>query len=98
MGSSNLGQTIHGSDIIFDFELRTTLIATYLSVTHNSERISIVPGLKGTCDFLSVIGKLYCCFCVHKKHQVVTPLEAGKYEETWISVASYIKDSVAEVN
>lgn len=38
MGSSNLGQTIRGSDIIFDFELRTTLIATYLSVTHNSER------------------------------------------------------------
>ena len=40
--------------------------------------ISIVTGLRGTCQFLSVIGKLYRCFGVHKKHQVVPPLEADK--------------------
>ena len=52
--------------------------------------------MQGTCEFLSVIGKLYQCFGVHK-HQVVTPLEADKYEETLMSVASYIKHSVDEV-
>ena len=59
--------------------------------------ISTVTGLQGTCEFLSVIGKLYQCFGVHKKHQVVTPLEADKYEETLMSAASYIKHSVDEV-
>ena len=59
--------------------------------------ISIVTGLQGTYEFLSVIGKLYRCFGVHKKHQVVTPLEVDKYEETLMSVAIYIKHSVDEV-
>ena len=41
--------------------------------------------------------KLYRCFGVHKKHQVVLPLEVDKYEEKLMSVASYIKHSVDEV-
>ena len=62
-------------------------------MTHNSERFLLLLD----CEFLSVIGKLYCCFGVHKKHQVVTPLGADKYEETLMSVASYIKHSVDKV-
>ena len=55
--------------------------------------ISIVTGLQGTCYFLSVVGKWYRCFGVHRKHHVVAPLVADKYEETLMSVAGYITHS-----
>ena len=73
-------------------------IATYLFVAHNSERFVLLLDCKADANFFQL---LESCTVVlvstDKKHQVIPPLEADKYEETLMSVASYIKHSVDEV-